>query len=290
MRSSIQTEILNGVHSFMKPIARFLLRSGIGFREFSNVCKIAFVEVSTSDYGIRGRPTNISRVAVMTGLTRKEVKSMRGKIDAEPEDGLWLGKLNLPTQILHYWHNDPDFCETPGKPKSLPLSGPFPSFSDLVHRYAGDIPPGAMRVELMRAGGVIEEDDGNLFATRRHYIPQELDENLLHSMAFSFTNLAATLDFNASTKEHDGDPDRRRYERYVWISRLSPEDRREFEILAEARSNKLLMELDEWVSNRERQRLDKEKAVDTLKTGEEPQGCGLGIYFFEGTDKSERSA
>ena len=288
MRSSIQTEILNGLHSFMKPIARFLLRSGIGFREFSNICKVSFVEVATSDYGIRGRPTNISRVAVMTGLTRKEVKSIREKIDAGFEDGLWLGKLNLPTQLLHYWHNDPDFCETAGTPKPLPVSGSFPAFSDLVHRYAGDIPPGAMRVELMRAGGVIE-DDGMLMPTRRHYIPRDLDENFFHSMAFSLTNLATTLDFNAGANEPGVNSNSHRYERYVWVSRLSPEDRREFEILTETRSNKLLMELDEWVGKREQLRLAEEKSSNLVKNYD-PQGCGLGIYFFEGNDQRSQKS
>jgi hypothetical protein len=142
-----------------------------------------------------------------------------------------------------------------------------------------------MRVELMRAGGVVEDDNGLLAPTRRHYIPQNLDENFLHTMSFSLTNFATTLEFNAGTKVQDGDPENRRYERYVWISRLSPADRREFEILAEAKSDKLLLELDEWLGNREQLRLQEEKSADTAKSGEELQGCGLGIYFFEGNDR-----
>ena len=64
----------------LKPIARILLRYGIGFREFAEVAKSAFVDVATAEYGIRGRPTNISRVAVMTGLTRKEVRRLRDQL------------------------------------------------------------------------------------------------------------------------------------------------------------------------------------------------------------------
>ena len=60
----------------MIPVARCMLQSGIGLREFSKISKIAFIKVATADYGIRGRPTNISRVAVMTDLTRKEVKKV----------------------------------------------------------------------------------------------------------------------------------------------------------------------------------------------------------------------
>ena len=66
----------------LMPIARLLMKCGVGYREFAEIAKCAFVDVATQDYGLRGRPTNISRVAVMTGLTRKEVKRLRDKIQA----------------------------------------------------------------------------------------------------------------------------------------------------------------------------------------------------------------
>jgi hypothetical protein len=279
MRSRIQTEILNGLHSFMKPIVRFLLRSGIGFREFSNICKVSFVEVATSDYGIRGRPTNISRVAVMTGLTRKEVKSVREKIDAGFEDGLWLGKLNLPTQILHYWHNDPDFCETAGTPTALPMSGSYPSFTDLVHRYAGDIPAGAMRVELMRAGAVVEKSDGKFEPTRVHYIPEDVDEKFVRSMYFALANLASTLVHNANVNSQGDTADHRRLERYVWTARISPSDAEEFKALAEHKAAKILSELDDWIGAREQLRLA--QATPDSENEIAKAGYGLGVYSIE---------
>ena len=279
MRSSIQNEILSGLHSFMKPIVRFLLRSGIGFREFANICKIAFVEVATSDYGIRGRPTNISRVAVMTGLTRKEVKSLRDKVEEGFEGGQWLGKLNLPTQILHYWHNDPDFCESPGKPKALPVSESFPSFDDLVRRYAGDIPPGAMRVELMRAGAVVETPDAKLLPRRVHYIPEDLDEKFVRSMFFALANLAATLVHNANINVQGSNTDLRRYERYVWTARISPSDAEEFSDLAHKKATELLAELDDWIGAREQLRLRQSSHMPEKDIAE--AGYGLGIYYIE---------
>ena len=71
MQDRIQQEILRGMLLVLRPMARILLRFGIGFKEFNEVAKAAFVDVASADFGIRGRPTNISRVAVMTGLTRK---------------------------------------------------------------------------------------------------------------------------------------------------------------------------------------------------------------------------
>ena len=81
MEDKIKKQILDAFFVVLRPIAKILLRYGIGFREFAEVAKSAFVDVASSDHGIRGRPTNISRVAVMTGLTRKEVRRIRNQIE-----------------------------------------------------------------------------------------------------------------------------------------------------------------------------------------------------------------
>lgn len=66
MQDKTQKQILKAFFLVLRPIAKILLRYGIGYREFAEVVKSALVDVATDEYGIRGRPTNISRVAVMT--------------------------------------------------------------------------------------------------------------------------------------------------------------------------------------------------------------------------------
>jgi hypothetical protein len=66
MQDRIQQQVLGAFLIVLRPIARIFLRFGIGFREFAEISKAAFVDVASTDFGIRGRPTNISRVAVMT--------------------------------------------------------------------------------------------------------------------------------------------------------------------------------------------------------------------------------
>jgi len=65
MQDKIKKQILDAFFVVLRPIARILLRYGIGFREFAEIAKSAFVDVATTEHGIRGRPTNISRVAVV---------------------------------------------------------------------------------------------------------------------------------------------------------------------------------------------------------------------------------
>ena len=102
MQDTPNSVLLSALLRALKPISRLLMKAGIGYREFAEISKCAFVDVATKDYGLRGRPTNISRVAVMTGLTRKEVKRIRDKIS----EGLDATTLRVipPAEILAKWH------------------------------------------------------------------------------------------------------------------------------------------------------------------------------------------
>src|SRR5690349_24028528 len=52
---------------------RSLIRSGISFGETAEILKTVFVEVAGRDFDLPERKTSLSRIAIITGLTRKEV-------------------------------------------------------------------------------------------------------------------------------------------------------------------------------------------------------------------------
>jgi hypothetical protein len=199
MQNDIQQQILGAFLVTLRPIAKLLLRFGIGFREFSEVAKTAFVDVASNDYGLRGRPTNISRVAVMTGLTRKEVRRIRAKIEGGQQS---ISVKTTPlSEILHRWHAEMDFLDSSGRPAILPFSGEANSFSDLVKRFGGDIPPGAMRTELKRVGAVRELPNGKLEAINRTIHPKGSHEKLITALIHAVYPLVSTV-------AHNVDPDR----------------------------------------------------------------------------------
>ena len=176
MQDIIQRRILNALLVALRPLARALLRAGIGYREFAEISKSAFVDVATKDYGLRGRPTNISRVAVMTGLTRKEVRRLRNK--SESGDETEITRPMPMAIILHRWFTESDFLDSAGKPRDLTFDGGPNSFSDLVRRYGGDIPPGAMRTEMKRINAIEELESGAVRALKRNVSGREVNERL----------------------------------------------------------------------------------------------------------------
>ena len=173
-------QILRACYSFLVPIARFLLRSGVSFQEFEEISRVAFVQVASDDYGIRGRPTNVSRVAAMTGIPRKDVKRLRQIADKYLDDPrLYMSPLG---DLLQQWCTNPEYLDEFGRPRPIPVSGVDHSFERLVQLSCRDLPAGAVKVELIRIGAVAETDNGLLVVRRREIIPENLDERLFTSL------------------------------------------------------------------------------------------------------------
>ena len=176
MQTDIQRQIHLAILLVLRPIARALLRGGVGYREFSEIAKKAFVDIASRDYGLRGRPTNMSRVAAMTGLTRKEIRKIRDCNESKDE---FVDIRHTPiSQILHRWHTDSEFLTSSGDPMELAFDGETGSFSNLIRKFGGDVPSGAMRMELERIDAIEVTDNGKLRPTKRISYNLELHEKL----------------------------------------------------------------------------------------------------------------
>jgi len=253
------------MYGVMRSICRLLLRHGIGFREFSEISKAAFVHVATEDYGIRGRPTNISRVAVMTGLTRKEVKRLRD-LDTE-YSATMISRRNPLAELLHYWNTDEAYTYKGGQPKEIPFDGGEVSFWSLVKRCAGDIPAGAIRTELKRTGAISETSSGLLKVNTREHLPKDADQRLLNGLRYGLQTLAATVDFN-------GDPSTRlpRPQKFIHSSEVALEKKHDLEIALRKKIEEFAIETDDFLSTVE---LAPEENRETPS-----QTVGVGVYFY----------
>jgi hypothetical protein len=259
--------IIDACRRFMLPIARMLLTVGIGYREFAEVAKASFVNAATRDYGLRGRPTNTSRVAVLTGLTRKEVRRLKEELGkSQPE----ISKMGPASTLLHFWHKDPDFLTAEGDPLDLLKDGETQSFAELARRYGGDVPEGALLSELKRTGIVVETPSGRLRAVGRYFVPRGAEHKFVDAVAFSLENICDTMAANVAMPQ-DG---KARFERYAWSDRLSDSQRRQFEEFAVAKSRALLEMLDDWLAANEVMAIEQ-----PIAPGD--QRVGLGIYYFD---------
>ena len=275
MRSQIQDALLSALEAILRPIVKLLLQSGVSYSEFASVAKAVFIRVASDDYKKRGRPANFSQVSAMTGISRKEVSRMR---KAESE-GRWTPNMEASpvNTILHEWHFDPDFSDGSGAAKTLPFEGPV-SFSALVSRYARDIPPGAMRATLQKAGVVRLEVDGRLSVIQPFFYSTTYDEDSIRNAAFSLANLGSTLVYNASVHQRtelasEKKRELARLERGVWSEYLTKEGAAKFKAWVDAAAPRFLEEANRLIGENE--------LAQHQRTTIVPRAIGVAIFYYE---------
>src|SRR5688572_6227964 len=252
-----------------------MLQSGISYSQFASVAKSVFVQIATAEYKRRGRPANFSQVSAMTGISRKEVSRMR-KGDSE---GRWTPSMEASpvNAILHEWHFDPDFSDGAGNARPLPFEGPG-SFSTLVSRHVGDIPPGAMRSTLQKAGLVTLKSDGLLSVSQPFFYPNTFDEDFIRIYAFTMSNLGSTIAHNAALHQkaelsYEKKRELVRTERSVWSEYLNEEAVARFKAWVNLAVPRFLEDANHIIGEAEIPRNERDK--------KESRAIGLGIYYFE---------
>jgi len=260
---------------FMRPIVGFLIRNGVTWDEFSEIAKDTYVEIAREEYGIQGRPTNNARVAVITGLSRREVARVRDRI-LDGEENPSQRKGNRISQILTAWHIDEEFMDQHGQPKDLPATGPSGSLSSLLKRYAGDLPHGAIKKELLQLGLIKEMESGHLKVLKRDYVYTRLDPDIVRQMSVALHDHASTLDHNLNSARKTP----ARFERLADNAHISARSAKTFMKLVEDRGMDFLNEMDTWLSRHE---------VDESKnTSSREVRLGVGIYLIHDEIQSRK--
>ena len=271
MNNSIQTRVLRAIYSTLRPIVRLLIRFGITYSQFSEISKIAFVVEANSEKDSNGRPLNASRIAVKTGISRKEVRRIRELKNMSGRSDTGVDGSAGPAQLLHLWYTDPSYVDHSGKPLQVPMLGPSPSFADLVRRVSGDVPLGAVRAELKQAGAIEELSDGMVQVLKQYYVPGDFDEKALTAIVGSLFTLAATT-------EHNADPTRTEagyLQRFAYSHSLQDETIDQFRRWSRIQATDFIESMDRWLGANE--------PVESTKADpSSSQIVGIGVYFYQG--------
>ena len=214
-----------------------------------------------------GKAATTSRIAILTGLTRKEVQALLD-MPLHREDRFG-DEYNRAARVITGWLRDPDFGDGYGHPLPLGMVGKRLSFSSLVKRYSGDIPVRAMLDELVRVGAVKRLRDGRLGLVVRGYIPQKSTDQQLTILGQDAADLITTIDHNLYRN-----PSRPRIQRKVMYDNVPLESAEAFQAIAQARAQEMLEGLDRWLSHHDRD-------VNPTVKGTGRVRVGLGLYHCE---------
>ena len=196
--SEFKQHIRKAYRRLLHPLIRILMRNGFSAPETQELVRQVFVDAATSDEA-SGSEKSLSdgRIAIVTGLTRREVRRLRTGKGLESIDT----SLSRIQRLIAGWNQDPDFTGPYGLPLAVPFeakdSSDVLSFTELVRRHGGGMPPRAMLEELLRTDLAVQEVDSKLIRnTGRTYIPDQMDPAALERFGKVMARLADTLDFN----------------------------------------------------------------------------------------------
>jgi uncharacterized protein DUF6502 len=143
----------------LSSIARIMIRCELGIGAMVQAAKLSFLRAAIAEVVPPGARKNVSRLAVVTGMTRKEVASLLEHSKS------WVAAPRLEQRalkVLRGWRTDPRFLTPSGKPIDLKLQGDAPTFASLVRAYGGDVTTRAVLKELERTKAVTRDRTGKI--------------------------------------------------------------------------------------------------------------------------------
>jgi len=219
--------LLTAVERLLGPLVRLLLDHQITFPTLASLLKRVYVDEAERGFALPDRPQTISRLTLLTGIHRKDVKRLQ--TEAAERAPSAPAAVSLGAQLVLRWTADPALRGEDGAPRPLPrlaTEDGGPSFDALVASVTQDIRPRAVLDEWLRLGIVRIDAEDRVHLVEEAFVPTHgfdekayyLGRNVRDHLSAARHNLAGV-----------GAP---LLERSVYYANLRPESVEELQALA----------------------------------------------------------
>ena len=258
--------LVAAVKRLLRPLVRLLISKGVGLAAMTELLKDVYVSVAVHDIESNGKGPSDSRVSVMTGVHRKDVKRLRG---SDYEDVPAPRSVSIGAQVVSRWLSSAATLDSNGRPLPLPRhSDSGPSFDALVEGVSTDVRPRAVLDDWIRLGVARLDGEGRVVLNQLAFIPQKG----LEEKSFYFgRNVADHIAAGAHNLLGEADPF---LERSVHYSGLTDESAKMLSEAAERTGMQALLALNRMALDLAEQDAGKREAVNRVN---------FGLYFYKGT-------
>jgi len=156
----------------LRPLVRLLMQSGITFPVLADLLRSLYVEVAMRDLLTDSDARTDSRISLLTGVHRKEIRRQReAGLEAEGTPAI----VTLNSQIIARWLGLAAYTDARGRPRVLPRISTArrkPSFEALVRSVTTDVRPRAVLDDLQSQGLVVREPDDRVRLNVAAFVPR----------------------------------------------------------------------------------------------------------------------
>jgi len=248
-----------------RPLIRLLIEKGISFPQFRDFMKELYVEVANNEFSLDGNKPSDSRIFVLTGVHRKDIKRIRQTSDVDTS-GI-TSSASLSGEIIARWSSMPDYLDEKGKPRQLKKASndKQAGFEQLVSSVNKDVRPKVILEEWLRLNIVRLKDDyitlnKSAFVTNKEF--KEMTYYLGHNIH----------DHMASCVNNILEEDKPMLERSVYYASLSEASIKKLRNIADKKGNELLQLLNKQAIKFYDVDKHKEDATHRMR---------LGVYWYQ---------
>ena len=191
-----QAALVKAVTLLCTPLIRLLIEKGITFPQFRELMKELYVEVADQQFSLDDKKPSDSRIFVLTGIHRKDIKRIR--MQSQQEDQQITSSASLSGELVARWSSMPEYLDDKGKPRPLQKSGNATEagFEQLVSSVNKDVRPRVVLEEWLRLNIVRLKDDyvvlnKSAFVTNKEFkeMAYYLGHNVHDHMASCVSNI-----------------------------------------------------------------------------------------------------
>ncbi len=269
--------LLRALRWLFRPLVRLFIEKGVSYPQLRELLKALYVEVADEEFALQGKRPSDSRIFVLTGVHRKDVKRLRGD-DANRSPAAFTVST-LGAELVAYWLGSADFQDEQGQPRRLArLSGEgVAGFDALVACVSKDVRPRVILDEWLRLGVVSLDAQDHVCLDQNAFVPSAGFDEKVWFLGRHLHDHAAACVHNLLQENPP------MFERSVYYSGLTAESVASLRESAQAQGMALLQTLNQAAL--ERQQADKGKAGTQ-------QRMRFGAYWFNETvvSRSEKTS
>ncbi len=242
--------LAKAISNMLKPLVRLLIHQDITYVGLQNLLKRTYVEVAEESCAIENKRLTDSRISLITGIHRGDVKRIRTESLKQPTEKEL--KASLSSQLMSIWVGHQGYLDDNGRP--LPLyryqHDGSPSFEELVLSTSKDKHPRSILDEWItqKLVEIVEDDDVEKIKLNQiGYIPEEDFEEKLF---FAGKNIGCHLTTVAHNLENRTPAI---FDRAVYYTNLTDDSIHEIETLANHKMMEVLTEINQLASQLQEQ-------------------------------------
>lgn len=283
----ISSAFKRALKKILKPLVKLLLSKGITYTALLEALKQIYIEVAEESFKLDNKRLTDSRISLLTGIHRKEVKRLRENLQeeiSEPEI-----KAGISAGIIALWQASEDYTDDKHKPLKLSRNGKAPSFESLVYSVSKDKHFRSILDDWLHQGIVFLDKEDNVCLSADSFVPDEDEDEKVFFAGRNIHYHLEVINHNLQTKapanDENLDPQTAAriapmFDRSVYYKHLSDKSVQVLESKAKENALNSLLEINQLASQLQQKDLQHPNATSAIH---------FGSYFFRQLNSSDRA-